>query len=442
MKKSEFNTTREQIIEPIINLFPPMGGMNPQDNSPQLIRQTFKDLGEQIEVAGPDILKALETTAESARQAGLNITVNNVRRAVRALLNIWKINAIDEMNKPLFPQLYKGVSFNPKTSNESGENQEWLMILDFFAMMRSLQKEFGKQNDKQEPIKFAIFDAGLYWMVNLLGKEGIKTTASTPEQAAREILDQLLTAVQNSKYDSTYKTALARNAYLESIAEQFPANMRPPIFNLLDIWNEPGFEEYLAKALQLFCERDETGKWQVKNPIKYERYIPYSPWVTPLVAAEQGIMSKRCGFSSNLAPTSEVAWNTIIDRMCRELNVPPYVIWGYVRSIAEDLPYESIPTFSDTQEIVGEKLGSSRSIRSKLPELIGRLVAPFLDETNGQKLIKSSSDNNIQKTAEIIASFTSEIERKANAVLGKTKKLPQKSLANTGWLMAFPPGTC
>lgn len=442
MKKTDFNTTREQIIEPIINLLPSLGGMNPQDNSTQMIRQTFEDLGEQIEIAGPDILKALETTTESARQVGLNITVNNVRRAVRALLNIWKINVTDEMNKPLFPQLYKGVSFNPKTSNESGENQEWLMILDFFAMMRSLQKEFGKQNNGQEPIKFAIFDAGLYWIVNLLGKEGIKTTAEKPEQAAREILDQLLSAVQSDKYNSTYKTALARNAYLESIAEQFPANMKPPIFNLLDIWNELGFEEYLAKALLLFCERDETGRWQVKNPIKYERYMPYSPWVTPLVAAEQGIMSKRCGFSSNLAPTSEVAWNTIIDRMCRELNVPQYVIWAYVRSIAEDLPYESIPTFSDNQETVERKLSLPRSIKSKLPELIGRLVSPFLNETEGQKLIQSSNGSDMQKTAEIIVSFTSEIERRANAVLDKTKTLPQKSLANTGWLMAFPPGTC
>lgn len=37
MKKTDFNTTREQIIEPIINLLPPLGGMNPQDNSTQMI---------------------------------------------------------------------------------------------------------------------------------------------------------------------------------------------------------------------------------------------------------------------------------------------------------------------------------------------------------------------------------------------------------------------
>ena len=442
MNKSEFNTTRREIIDPICDIFPPLGGMTPMDSSPQIIRNAFRGREKRIQIAGPMVLAALENISAAAKNVGLNVTVNNLRRAVNGILNIAESNDDSENGKPLFPQLYKGVSFNPKTYSTKDGKEEWLMILDFFAMMRTLQQSFSEQDLNKEPIKFAIFDAGLYWIVNLLGKEGIKTTAETAESAAKEIISQLREAVQKSEGSETYDTALVRNSYLEAIAEQFPANMRPPIFNLLDIWNEPGFEEYLARSLSLFCEKDVTRRWQVKKPVKYERYMPYSPWVTPLVAAEQALMGDLYGFRANLAPTSEAAWNSILDTMCRSLKIPPYIIWGYLRTIAENLPYESIPSFCDGEDKIEQKLFAEKSQDVRLPELASRLVAPFIKSEEREKLIIAGSSNDTKSIAPTIAKFISTIEKRAQDILRQTPRIPQRSLSNTGWLMQFPAGSC
>lgn len=430
MKPLELKT---DIIEPIITTLPPLGGMVPQDNSPQVVEQT---LGKNIKIVGPEILATLTEITTAARDVGLQMTVNNVRRTIRSMLKIKESNDTDGTQQPLFPQLYKGVSFNPKSYSSLGGRTEWFMLLDFFSAMRALQKRFQTAGQEKAPVKFAVLDASLYWIVNLLGERGIKTNAETPEKAAKDILSQLQEIVQKNEGTDTYTTAVVRNAYLEAIAGQFPANMKPPVFNLLDVWNESGFEKYLAKALRLFCKRDETGYWKVKNPVKYKRYMSYSPWVTPLVAAETAVLADRYGFRANLAPTSEAAWNKILDQMCRKLKIPPYVIWGYIRTIAENLPYESIPTFSDTPETIKAKINSPESQTSGLPELLRKLVMPFINNGDNSGLPQPSD------SVDLIQTFAKRIETKASEILGGMTTLKTRPLANTGWLMQFPAGTC
>ena len=358
--------------------------------------------------------EALQHFKSACAEVGLKVTVNNLERAVRTIQVRGGVAT--------FPPLYKGVSFNP--SSWTGKRREWLLLLDFFALLRNAFKD-------GLACRSAVFDASLYWVVNLLGEEGLSCEKQEPEQAADEIISFLLESTNEDRFFETMETAKTRNAYLWAIASEFPASNSPQVFTLLDVWKNTGFKRLFAKALKTFCVFD--GKWRVKDPVSYERYMPYSPWVTPLVAAEQALLAGY-GFQANLAPTSEAVWNRVIDRMAKETRTSPYVIWMYSRDVASSLPYDCIPFFSDSREVIEEKLNTPQAAEVGLAELCAKLVSPFL--ASQEKLPYCDA----RKTAKLVYDFASKIDEKAAAFSGE--KTPARSLEAMGWLSVFPAGTC
>ncbi|MBU1130940.1 hypothetical protein KJ840_02300 [Patescibacteria group bacterium] len=355
------------------------------------------------------------------------------------MLENWSINQNESggLQVPLLPPIYKGASFNPETFNR-GIRSEWLVILDLFALMRQVVED---QSRELQPIQFAIMDAGLYWVVNLLEERGINLSSKNPDKAAKEFIDIIIGACQEPRFSSEVKTNQTRNAYLRAIAKQFPANYAPPVFGLMDVWTDLDFNYFLSQALQIFCQFDGR-RWRVKNPIQYERYMAYSPWVTPLVAAEQALLAKKNNFRANLAPNTEAAWNRILDKMCSKLKLPKYIIWMYVRRLGVNLSYESIPAFSDSAEIISSKLSQLHAVKNQLGELSVRLVAPFMDKEWLESCLGQLNSQNFNQLGKSIFDFTQLIEKKVDESMKDNNEIPALPLSNMGWLMKFPAGIC
>jgi len=433
------NEKKEIYDRRIIEAMPSLAGVTPAGNTEKMISNVLNGLtdGERS-----NIVSMVELVKNSAENVGLKVTVNDLQRTVNAMKKISKSNIGKETGIELiFPQIYKGVSYNPSTM-KSNNRREWIMLLDFFSLMKEIIEESKKKFNSLPP-KIAVFDASFYWTVNLLGKDGIKIKAENSEEASKQIISFLKKAVKDKKFKQVYEVARTRNAYLRTICSKFPANNTPPVFTLLDIWNDEDFQSLFKTALDLFCSRDNKGDWYVKNPINYERYMQYSPWVTPLVAAEQGLMAKKYGFRANLAPTTEAAWNKIIDRICRKINTPSYVIWTYARGLASEMPYEKIPFFSDNKKILKEKLFSEEAVKNGLSELVIRLISPFNGGNEKRnKLLKYLKNDEKEKLVNEVYKFISEVDYTATRILKNEKTIPEIPLTNTGWLMVFPPGTC
>ena len=411
-----------------------IGGIVPANRG----RGSIKGLLEAREVDRAS-LSALEfwlrQIQSAASEVGLNITVNDLRRALDAMIDIQKENQVKGFVAPLFPAIYKGVSFNPETF-QRGMRSEWLVILDFYALLRQL---VSCQSAEELPLQAAIMDAGLYWVVNLLGGEEIRLTAQAPGEAAEQLRQFIISACSQERFAEVIAVNQVRNAYLRAIAAQFPANQTPPVFGLMDVWTDSGFAPMLAEALKLFCSFNGQ-RWQVNNPVSYERYMAYSPWVTVLVAAEQALLAHRLGFRANLAPTTEAAWNRILDQMCGQLKLPKYVIWMYVRKLGQRLSYGAIPSFSDDQATVAEKLKFGAG--QELGGLVINLIKPFMGEGWFEEASQSLISGDRQAAARLIVDFTSPVEGKVSQLLSQDQTVPRLPLENLGWLMHFPAGAC
>ncbi len=330
-------------------------------------------------------------------------------------------------NGRLLPPLYKGVSYNPAGANWN----EWLVLLDFFAIMRRFV------TPGREGIQTAVLDASLYWMVNLLGEEGLILTSPDPSEATVQLLAQLRNHVVRRSPDPTmYEIALQRNSYMRAIAERFPASSAPPVFSVLDVWNDPGFVEFLAVAIRNFCEHQKNGRWKVTKAVSYQRYMTYSPWVTPLVAAEQSFMAARSGFQLFLAPVQEAAWNSVVDEMCRLTQTPLYSVFMYDRPNSGEIAYGDFPFFSDMLPALTGKLARNPVL---LPIIAG-YVAPFLGLEDAHYLQEMVEQGCVKTASEMIFAFISQIHTRALELYDEGfSELP---LDNLGWLMQFPPGTC
>jgi len=359
-----------------------------------------------------------------------------LRRAIAAMMEIQRDNRRNHFIAPLLPPIYKGVSFNPETF-QRGQRSEWLVILDFFSLLR---QSVAVQSQTELPSQAAILDAGLYWVVNLLGRDGIRLTESKPDAAANQMINLLIGSCAQENLQKVIQTNQVRNAYLRVIASQFPANNTPPVFSLMDVWQDPEFSGFLTKAIELFCVYSQ-GNWQVQHAVHYERYMTYSPWVTPLVAAEQALLCSKSGFRANLAPTTEAAWNHILDKMCGRLGLKKYIIWMYVRRLGARLPYGAMPCFADDQQTIAVKLGRS-SVDDNLGGLIIGLIRPFMGDHwfNEVQSCLKSKDN--LAVAKMIYAFTSSIEESVTQLLAQDQLVPQLRLDNMGWLMRFPQGAC
>ena len=404
--------------EKLAEAIPIVGGVAPTGRNAATVEKIFNGCSSEMKET---ITASIERFASSAKEAGLTVTVNNLPRTLRYMKRFYVDAASGEPGKSLYPAVYKGVSFNPSTFD--GSRREWVMVVDFFSLMMSLTNKCNEEGIV--PPKFAVLDASMYWVVNLLGDN--LTVEGELDEAADSLIASLIESSCSNQFYDVYETSRTRNAYLRAIADQFPANNTPPVFTLIDVWKTRKFKEYLKKAMQEFCTRDEDGKWRVTKSVRYERYMPYSPWVTPLVAAELCLLGNEYGFKANLAPTSEAAWNVMVDAACKATGTAPYVMWSYVRDVGVQLPYSAIPFFSDNKKEFLGKLNSEKAKNSGLQELLSRLLSPFIG--------KNATDEEIYQ-------WCAGIEREASRLLDQGKRLPSTPLNNMGWLLNFPPGIC
>lgn len=391
------------------------------------------------------VAELLEKIRDSGSSVGFKLKVNDLPNLVGQMKSRFLASRASESKIPLLPPLYKGVSFNPSTFNSTSGRREWIMLLDFCSFMASLSKNgYGRAGGslpRDVPVvDYAVLDASFYWIVNLLGDSEVRLNAVSPEDAAGQLVDLLKRSVFDEKFKGVYEVARIRNAYLRAIAKQFPADRTPPVFTILDVWQDERFKGVLGKTLPLFCERTSDGLWRVVDSVKYERYMPYSPWVTPLIAAEFAFLQKYFGFSSNLAPLAEAAWDKIVSKACLNLGGSPYVTFSYSRSVASWLPYDSIPFFSDSEGEVLRKLCSSQSVKCGLPELAVRMIAPF-DESSLQ-LVENAKRGDLIPVAKAVRAFCSTVDSTALSLLDRSERIPSLPLQNAGWLMAFPAGLC
>ena len=415
-------TDYEATVQRILESFRATGGVTPANATSRNVQRLL----ERASVAGAqEITKALTSLCAEARECGLVLTVNDLTPLLYAFLG--RYDAYVQGEVPLFPPLYKGVSYNPA----GGNWREWIVLLDFFALMRRIAKQYSAP-----PVQLAVLDALAYWVVNLLGEQGISLTSPSAEVAATKLVQFLERTLQEQQPTAeVYGIARMRNAYLRAIAEQFPAGVVPQVFTVADVWRDSGYAEFLALALQSFCSYS-GGRWVVSRAVTYERYMMYSPWVTPLVAVEQTYLAAKCGFRLFLAPTQEAAWNSAVDTMSRLTRTPRYATLLYLRPAAGGISYADFPFFADDADAVARKLRQNPQL---LP-LVAALVKPFLSDTMTFRLNEAVDCGSVDKAAEEVTMFTGAVDRRARELA--TVAVPPVSLSAVNWLMAFAPGSC
>jgi len=346
----------------IINSMPPLGGITP-------VVRSLKKESENLKL---DVVEVLEVLRRGSCDTGLTLTVDNLHRLVRLLNN---------KQETCLPPLHKGVSYNPNA--EHGE--EWLMLLDFFALLKSW-RNLGVRG------KFTILDASWYWMVNQLGD--IPVTHRDPTQAAEQLL-RILNEESERVQPWLEKTIRQRNSYLHAIATFIP---QTDVITMPDLWKSAGLKKYLTTSLELFC--DFKGReWQVTRAASYHRHRPYSPWFTPLVAAEQAYLSS-IGYRIRLAPVAENSWGGVMRTVSRTTNTEPYAVLMYDRPRRlKLLTYREVPSFGDSLQDMEEKF-----LRNPfLVSMIGDLVIPFVND----------SEKLSMNPVEAIYDFASDVHRLA-----------------------------
>ena len=409
------------MLSDLIAAMPKITGFTPDMSRMPSTWRKVQSLGEMGETL---LQNAFLGLIGSAREVGVDLTFHRPATLLNVIAERWPLYV--DQGCHLLPPLYKGVSYNPAGANW----REWLVLLDFFAIMR----QFAVTG--QGRIQTAVLDASLYWMVNLLGEEGLGSTSPDPLVAASEMITQLCGHVDRKSPDpAVYEIALQRNSYMRAVAEQFPASSYPPVFTVLDVWKDPGFAKFLGVAIQNFC-RYQNGRWVVTKAVSYQRYMTYSPWVTPLVAAEQTFMAARNGFQLFLAPVQEAAWNKAVDEMSRLTRTPPYAVLMYDRPKSGELAYGDFPFFSDPQPVLTIKLAKNRVL---LPIIAG-YIAPFLNREVARDLREMAEHGHVSAAASVINEFTAKVDIRARKLY--ESGFQTMPLDNLGWLMQFPPGTC
>lgn len=416
------NSTDPSIITKLRGLFPNTGGVGPE-------KFTKRDLECEIrrsnvsDVKGDLLVREISNVAKAAADVGLILTINDIRRVVREYLSPGP-----------FPAIYKGVSYNPQTYGKNRGRGEWIVIFDFYSILRAMVNQ-----NQTNPPRFFILDAGFYWIANLLG-DSLSPNAPSSETAAQQIVQKLAQAMRQKGFSEVVTTNRIRNAYLRAIAEQFPANNAPAVFNLRDVWFDPEFLPFLSRAIDVFCKKNSRNVWRVNNPVPYERYMAYSPWVTPLAAAETIFVGEKLKVRGILSPTAEAAWNKINDQFSRSMNTIPFISWMYMRKLGKVLSYQSVPFLSDSQAVIEQKLISAKKLDPTTPTLIAGLLSPFTGKAafEAQKYIQT---NDMRRLSEYIENFLRPIERRASELFD-AGAIPPTPLDQVGWLTEFPPGIC
>lgn len=433
-------TNNANLLKEMAQVFPSIAGVVPVGATEGALVKVFNTARVNVATDGVEILRALREVYEAARSAGLTLTVNDLRRVVREKIRELKLAQQGKAELMAFPSMYKGVSFNPQTYSLSRGKGEWLVLLDFYSIMRAMLNNSILGN---RPLpKFYILDAGLYWVINLMGKEAITVTAATPQDGAQQILSLINRALVNPEFKNIILCNRIRNAYLRSIAGMFPANCMPQVFTLKDVWNDPQFPRYLSESLQAFGQRNNNGRWEVKNPVLYERYMPYSQWVTPLAAAETVFVGEKLKVYGILSPTAEASWNKVNDMLSRRMKKPAFISWMYTRNLGKILSYDTVPFFSDTSEIINRKFENAMKLDPSTPELILKIISPFVASDTYTAADQALKVGNLKYVSEYIYEFIKPIENKATEILKKETEIPAMPLDQAGWLGQFPPGIC
>ena len=112
----------------------------------------------------------------------------------------------------------------------------------------------------------------------------------------------------------------------------------------------------------------------------------------------------------------------------------------YVRKLGQRLSYGAIPSFSDDQATVAEKLKFGAG--QELGGLVINLIKPFMGEGWFEEASQSLISGDRQAAARLIVDFTSPVEGKVSQLLSQDQTVPRLPLENLGWLMHFPAGAC
>lgn len=421
------------LVDELRTLFPTVAGVGPTKFTVRDIQREIK----RLKVATIDekqLLASMRNIVNSASNVGLTLTVNNIGRVVRECLESLIRTEGDIVNPRPFPAIYKGVSYNPQTYGSNRGRGEWVVIFDFYSVLRAIVNL-----NPTNPPKFFILDAGFYWIANLLGAK-LSPNAISSDAAAQQIIQMLADAIEQESYEEVLLTNRIRNAYLRAIAEQFPANCTPPVFSLKDVWFDPEFLPFLSKAIDVFCRKNARNDWSVNNPVPYERYMAYSPWATPLAAAETIFIGEKLKVRGILSPTAEAAWNKVNDQFSRAMKTIPFISWMYVRKLGKILSYQSVPFLSDSATVIEQKLLNAQKLDPTTPKLIVGLLMPFV----GASVIQSQEfvrTNDMKQLSQFIYEFLRPIEKRASDLFNEGA-VPTTPLDQVGWLAEFPPGIC
>jgi hypothetical protein len=259
------------------------------------------------------------------------------------------------------PATYKGVSFNPLLP-KFGERFD---LLDFFAWGSRVQQA-------QENFRFLVLDASKYWIVNAMGSMPVETYS---KDAGRNAVARLRRELENGAVsDDIRKSASIRGSYLGAMASLMP-NGTCQVLGADDLWS--GNDAY-AKSLQaaidfVALERNEGAPFRFARAAQYSRYNQeYQKWYTPLVLAEADYLRCAYGISAKLGPTSEVAFDSLIQKMMGG----EYGIFWYTRPLERQLPYPEYVFFDDTDAAVRRKMEGNRQLSAWLTEI----AQPFFKE--------------------------------------------------------------
>lgn len=298
----------------------------------------------------------------AAKDCGLELTTSDLPLAVRRLSS----------GLPVF---FKGVSYNPNNEAGTNEYREWLLLIDFISLMKSITTRLSSDIPR-----FVVLDAGLYWVVNRIDSARIAPTSPSPEQAAKEMIASIREEVINYQGQSVLETCRVRNAYLRALVSLFPEKDSIATPTLLDVWSDKRFVEYLAIALQRYCHYDGR-RWRVIRAVHFDHHGPYSLWVTPLIAAEFSVLASN-GVTGYLTPTAEARWNKVVNGMCQSSNLPSFLSLFYLRRIGRGSTYEDMPWFSDTREVLQKKV---ECMSFGQQQALSQLIKPLyrsVDETD------------------------------------------------------------
>ena len=203
------------------------------------------------------------------------------------------------------PRLFMGFGYNPDLYILG----ERLDILNFFSWMRRLQDKFS--------IKWTIWDASGYQIVNVTPKKKIKKLGNKP--TAEQILEVLI-----NEQDRPKRMGIKRNCDLRSQYLQRAIDITEIIAGYIDsrkvFREDKEYKDALDKSLE-FVERLQKDNPKLVAKILPPNPNPASKLYLPLEIAEALYLKKKLGVGGKFGPKTEEFFDKAILELTREKGI-------------------------------------------------------------------------------------------------------------------------